>query len=217
MGTPNSEYTTEQIQLVKDIFFDGKKFDEWDFHRMGLDVEFLERAVARVKPQLPYIPGYRSLIDTFNGHHDSQYWRRVVCSSEFKDVLCLRLTQPSWSGKGIGAGPLVRLKPTAFAGTAELELFVTRSGQWIVVKIYEPTQDYAITTHATTDEFRARLEELNAPGGEHTIDQELYLFEIAYALIRLFESSIEQRQSRLDLQERSMKEWEQFRSSVFRQ
>jgi hypothetical protein len=214
MGEPNSDMVDMFEKLCNTLVL-GEKPYLTKVQNMLLYKRFLERTFEMVKPQLPYIPGYKPLAElpaqSIENKHE---WRLLANSATFAERKCVRLVTEHYSDKirGYVYKPILKLFTPAHSDR-NLEVYLTRDGHWIVYHqgVISGEQPYErLTEHYSTDQLCEHLEEIQENSG-YRIIIDAYPIPIARTLIYFVEKSIKEREERLARQKSLVERWNEMR------
>lgn len=213
MGTPNSEYSQEVIDMVRAIKFEGKELDWADYQKMGLDVDYLRCAERTVFPHLRNLQGFKPLEDMMTPW-DRGRFKKLVRMTNYSKEHCLRISRPHPVEEDRSL-PLFSLVPIGSGSSIELEVFLTRNSKWIVYRGSNfPNDANIFTKHDTVQELCDRLAQLNTRSTSHAISRRTYVFDIADFIVGSLQATIDAREAAAAAQRTSVDQWQSFKRSL---
>lgn len=192
MGTPISKTA---IQVLREFFGRGVTPDNDTLSKLGIDKILLRHTHASFRSAIGWIDGFRPLEDACKHARNHRTWTTAVRNSPHKDARVLRFATSSIAIPG-----LLRLESLTGDHDIEIEVFLTRMGEWIVWyggKPHENYRDVAFTKHTSVDEVLKRLENLRGDRYRYSGSSSV-AFQLREGLIRFLEESIDEKQRRLD-------------------
>jgi hypothetical protein len=209
MGTPISGQVDQETEwLAREYWLSGKPMDLELFVRGGFDILFLKAKFKLFKPQIPYLPGLKTLKSHMKSLRvEVSQFDTIEDSDKLLDTQCLRLSDDDDHS-------ILSLHPTRGGRFPAFEIFVTRRGGWIILLDENDDEGVFLSKVETIDELDEELD--MCLGNNHRF--EFYprypLMEIAAWLDYTLEDSIEERRERLQRQERVLKKMCKFNKRV---
>lgn len=209
------------VSMLNRILVHGMKPNGWELCQVGLDVNYLENIVDKVKGQIWQLPAFRPLKETAHSGRSETFQRRFAEAS-FADVPCLRITRKSYDRFSSISDrpyyyPLLGLNPVgdeSMRAREDIELFITGNAQWILYRGSDLSDEDSFTVCESVEELRSYL--VGLCGDTHKLNPSIegVLVEIANWLINVIKEEVARLQGRLNYTEVTLTECEALRNRM---
>jgi hypothetical protein len=153
MVTANSKLKA----IVERFVLEGKPPTIEEICNLGIDTKILETKLEVARPQLDDLSGYKVLEKWCYHRYESDSWAELVAKANLTGIQCIRFESTRKSSPYDG----VRLLDTVPSANLDIEVFIARSGKWIVWTRSDVLGTApSFTTHETVSSLLARFKKI---------------------------------------------------------
>jgi hypothetical protein len=120
MGTPNSKHLED---AMRSYLLNGVMPSLDEIRSSKVDLELLEDRFRALKPQLPYLEGYKAM-STWKPFQD-EFWNPLIETRGLSNARALRFETPESNNQGVHHSLFSSYRRT-------VEVFLLREGNWVV-------------------------------------------------------------------------------------